>query len=261
MLELRHLRVLDLSKNNFSAKIPNFISLAMLLMQSSSSLFIQLKSSTSLQTLDISYNDMSNSTISGSIPTIFWTNMTSSMMYLNLSMNGLHDIVPNLPFQFSYPSLIELKCFIRSNTVFLVRSKFRVSILDLSDNCLASMLPPWFELHKMKSVYMQSNNLSRLVPSPIGSPSCDLYLLSLCNNSFSGPLPQWLRKCTGLQILDISTNNISGFVPSWIGENMIKMVSITLQINNLKILCQLENLGFVSQQVVRGNPFLFEQFH
>ncbi|KAJ0238009.1 Phytosulfokine receptor 1 [Hirschfeldia incana] len=162
---LDQMKVLNLSRNFIKDSIP-----------------LSILNSPTLQTLDLSFNDLS-----GEIPQ---TLNLPSLQSLDLSSNNFIGSLPR--------SVGNLSSLLR---------------LDVSWNLLSGEIPDVFhELTQLKYLSAQSNRLTGGIPSSLAS-SRSLNLLNLRNNSLTGPL---LLNCTALvelNSLDLGTNRFNGRLP------------------------------------------------
>ncbi|KAM3327885.1 receptor-like protein 15 [Capsicum galapagoense] len=184
---------LYLDGNNFSGPIP------------------QKLSTTPLQTLDLSYNNLS-----GNIPA--WLGNISSLTSLALSKNHLKGHIP--------PDYCRLE---------------RLEVLDLSENNLVGVIPACFSaFRELKRVYLSKNklqgefnmfsnsylkvldlrynNFSGSIPKWLGSLGITTLLLK--GNHLQGTIPTELCRASELRIMDISHNNLSGPIPRCVGNIM-----------------------------------------
>ncbi|CAH1424786.1 unnamed protein product [Lactuca virosa] len=224
-----------------------------------------------IQTLkNLTFLDIVNNGISGTIPLGFWDMWPSQLTHLNLSSNNISGKVPDLSSNFGNNSRIDLSSnrFYGpitniSSTVALLnlsRNKFSGGIsficqfvdgflqfLDLSHNVLSGQLPDClWRLKELKILNLEDNNLSGRLPTSFGS-LIKLESLDLYKNNFSGELPLSLKSCTSLNSLNLEANKFSGNVPVWIGENLSRLYVLTLRSNSFfgtipLQLCQLTNL-------------------
>ncbi|CAI9290222.1 unnamed protein product [Lactuca saligna] len=211
--------------------------------------------------------DISNTSISDTVPPEFWNIHLSS---LNLSSNNISGEVPDLSSSFFGAQMIDLS----SNSFIgpiphlpsglqllnLSRNKFSGGIsflcqmvdgllkfLDLSHNTLTGQLPDclWHFQH-LTVLNLGHNSLSGRLPPSIGS-LIELEALYLYKNNFFGELPLSLKNCTSLTSLNLGANKFSGNVPVWFGENLSELYVLILRSNNFfgtipSELCQLANL-------------------
>ncbi|KAL4591394.1 hypothetical protein LXL04_004356 [Taraxacum kok-saghyz] len=199
--------------------------------------------------------DISDNRISESIPLEFWDMWPSQLKYLNLSLNNITGLVPDLSSNFDAFSVIDLS----SNNFYgsvpnvsstlqslnLSRNKFSGGIsflcqivdgllefLDLSHNFLSGQLPDCLWHFKgLKVLNLGHNNLFGRLPNSIGS-LISLEAMYLYNNTFSEGLPLTLKNCTSLKSLNLGANQFSGKVPIWIGENLSQLYALILGSNN-----------------------------
>ncbi|PHT27632.1 hypothetical protein CQW23_32762 [Capsicum baccatum] len=190
---INNFQYLYLDGNNFSGPIPQKLSTA------------------PLQTLDLSYNNLS-----GNIPA--WLGNISSLTSLALSKNHLKGHIP--------PDYCRLE---------------GLEVLDLSENSLVGVIPACFSaIRELKRVYLSINKLQGEFNMFSNS---DLKVLDLRYNNFSGSIPKWLGslgittlllkgnhlqgsiptelcRASELRIMDLSHNNLSGPIPHCVGNIM-----------------------------------------
>ncbi|KAJ9540410.1 hypothetical protein OSB04_026916 [Centaurea solstitialis] len=223
--------------------------------------------------------DISNASISDSIPTWFW-NLPSGLKFLDLSSNELKGMLPNMTSNFvGYPgmdlSYNQLEGRIQllpsklssinlsgnkfsGNLSFLCQIDEELTFLDLSNNLLSGRLPDcWLRFQKGMVVLNLSNNtLSGEIPSSLGFLS-QLEALYLRSNAFVGELPISFSNCTKLKFADFGENNLSGIIPPWIGERLSNLSFLVLRSNSFygrlpSQLCWLNNLQVLH---LSGNGF------
>jgi hypothetical protein len=135
----------------------------------------------------MSYLELSNSAIEGSIPCQLFFN--TSIRFLFLRSNKIDGFF--------------LDCFANRTSSLVV--------LDISDNCIKGCLPEYVGhvLPHLRQVNMSSNALEGKIPQSFGNLT--LEILDLSYNMFSGTLPQSLtRDGTYLGYLDLSNNKLQG---------------------------------------------------
>lgn len=227
LMNLTRLTSLILESNKFQGPIPSSISrlknlLNLDLSFNNLSGTIELDSLhvlKNLTALSLSFNKLSllgkiNS--SGSFPNLTALSLAScnlsefpqylqnleKLIYLDLSFNNIHGLVPQW---------------------FLETSKETLLGLDLSHNFLTGfdqspLVLPWSSLLTLK---IDSNRIQGLLPVPPFSTVS--YIIS--NNSLTGEIPPLICNQTLLQVLDLSKNNLSGQIPECLG-NMSNSLSI-----------------------------------
>ncbi|KAD2804385.1 hypothetical protein E3N88_37762 [Mikania micrantha] len=243
---LKHLRYLDLSMNNFYGKIPEFLALNFscrwippfqLQIFSASSCNIGpyfpnwLHTQTHLQKLDLS-----NSSIRGTIPEWF-ENIISHILYLDLSNNEIGGKMP----LFHFDSNVEefyLRTSLKMNSNkfegSLAAFPSNVELLDLSDNLLSGDLPQTDGTMNLSFdvVNLSKNRFSGNIPIDLCKvPS--IIVLDLSQNKLSGRLPDCLGNLSVLHAMDLSNNTITGHVPSSLGS-LTQLMTLHLHNNRFE---------------------------
>ncbi|KAK1273907.1 putative LRR receptor-like serine/threonine-protein kinase [Acorus gramineus] len=209
---------IDLSNSSISGRIyPNFSSL------------------TALTRLNLSQN-----TIGGSIPP--GLNSCANLKYLNLSHNiiegGLNlsgleqlevldvtlnrfsgDIRPNFPLMCA--NLVSLNLSMNKFTGDIsdcFEGCPKLKNLDLSSNDFNSTIWPGFM--RLNEFSVSENSLTGLITSTMftSSAACELKMLDLSGNAFSGGFPDEVQNCSELEFLNLGGNNFSGRIPRGIGK-------------------------------------------
>ncbi|XP_061365766.1 receptor-like protein EIX1 [Gastrolobium bilobum] len=219
---------------------------------------------------NFSYIDISNASISDTVPDWFW-DLSPSIEYMNLSFNQLrrcgHDFsskfklhtldlsynnfscpLPHFP-----PNMITLDLAANSfyGTISHVCEMLGVnnslSFLDLSSNDLSGVIPNCWQYGKhMIILDLANNHLFGSIPDSLGNLT-SLHTLSIYSNNLSGRIPDTLENCEVLIVLNLWSNRIWGAVPSWIGQKMQILRVLMLGRNSFEgniptTLCQLESL-------------------
>ncbi|KAF8667147.1 hypothetical protein HU200_053335 [Digitaria exilis] len=221
---------------------------------------------------NISYLDLSDTSIIGRIPYWFW-NTFSKATYLDLSHN---QITGELPLNLDFMSVTELLLQSNHLTGSIPQLPGSIEILDISENSLNGQLPSNFGAPNLQFVVLFSNCITGHIPESIcrwpqlraldlsnnlltmGLPDCDrkelkkwnpfgnnssgvnfessyileIHTLLLNNNNLSGGFPLFLKQCKNLMFLDLSLNEFSGNLPAWISEAMPSLVMLQLRSNN-----------------------------
>ncbi|CAN6453650.1 unnamed protein product [Victoria cruziana] len=193
--ELRALKRIDLSFNNFLGAIPSVFGLL-----------------TELEFLDLSMNKFS-----GSIPPTLGG--LRSLRSLNLSTNSLTGGIP--------PELSSLRQLENLN---LNQNKLKGQIpeelvvlkslqeLQLSGNDLTGSIPSWLgDFPNLKLFTAYENSLEGRVPKNLGSAS-NLQVLNLHSNSLDGPIPESIFASGKLEVLVLSMNKFNGSLPTAVGK-------------------------------------------
>ncbi|KAJ3696200.1 hypothetical protein LUZ60_001577 [Juncus effusus] len=205
---LANLSYLNLSHNSFFGQLPHEL----------------LSLSTSLTTLDISFNslsgpipssrspliqvlNLSGNFFNGSIPVISSTSLVS----LNVSNNSLTGPIP--------ASLCTLSPFVTSLDISY--NKINGKISEEIGNCSI-----------LKIFWAGYNKLTGSLPDELFKLT-SLEHLSLSYNQIEGSLNEYpISQLINLVTLDLSTNNLTGFIPGSIGQ-LTKLQYLLLSTNNL----------------------------
>jgi len=202
------------------------------------------------------YLAMSNTGISGSIPTWFWATF-SQVSFLDLSYNHIHgelgttltnaisiividlsanNLSGNLPFLSNDVASLDLSnnSFSNSMDYFLCKNQdkqMQLQFLYLASNNLSGEIPDcWGIWPYLVDVSLQSNNFVGNLPPSMGS-MVHLNSLNIRNNSLLGPFPTILKKTKKLILLDLGENKFSGTIPAWVGEHLFYMKVLILRSN------------------------------
>ncbi|XP_062153162.1 receptor-like protein EIX2 [Alnus glutinosa] len=201
---------------------------------------------------DLQVLNLSNTSISGVIPSWFWS-LCSQFLVLDLSHNQIRGSIPSLSCGGSI--------FLGSNNFFgplphisssiqgldLSNNSFRGSLspfvceqndimrdlqfLDLSKNLLSGEVPDcWMNYSQLIVLNLGSNNLTGNIPSSLGSLSM-LEFLTLNKNNLSGHLPLSLQNCKFLKIVDLRENHLSGSLSIWSGNSSAYLRVLVLRSN------------------------------
>ncbi|CAH8347656.1 unnamed protein product [Eruca vesicaria subsp. sativa] len=217
---LKHLEVLDLSRNPLSSPIPNWLydltNLRKLYLQEdnleglSPSGFKKLKL---LNTLDLSNNGFS-----GELPVVFGD--LSQLKYLDLSFNSFQGQVHKFLDALSNNkgnSLVSLHLYSNNLNGTLPESLGalrNLQILDLSENSFTGSIPSLVgNMASLKELYLSRNSMKGKIPQSVGKLQ-RLETLHLSFNMFSGAIPQSLGAISTLETLALSYNNLEGRIPT-----------------------------------------------
>ncbi|XP_061354275.1 receptor-like protein EIX2 [Gastrolobium bilobum] len=210
--------------------------------------------------------DMSNTGISGSIPTWFWE-IVSYAADLNLSHNHIHgelaNILKNLPSieivdlssnhlhgKLPHPSVdvswldLSSNSFSGSMTDFLCRKQdhpMTLQFLNLAANNLSGEVPDcWILWPNLVEVILQSNHFVGNLPQSMGSLT-ELESLNIRNNTLSGIFPPILKNTNKLISLDLGENRLTGIIPKWVGKRLLNLKILRLRSNRF--------LGHIPNQI------------
>ncbi|KAJ9693310.1 hypothetical protein PVL29_012176 [Vitis rotundifolia] len=170
---------------------------------------------------EVSWLDLSNASISGSIPKWFW-NISFNLQYLSLLDNQITGTIPDS---------------IGHNTP--------LRVIDFSRNNLTGSIPSTINnCSSLIVLDLGNNNLSGKIPKSLGQLQW-LESLHLNDNKLSGELPSSFQNLSRLELLDLSYNQLSSKLPSWIGTAFINLVILNLRSNVFfgRLPSQLSNLS------------------
>ena len=196
--KLGNLTTLSLSYNNLSINssvgnptLPLLLNLTTLKLAS-----CKLRTLPDLSTQSrLTYLDLSDNQIRGSIPNWIWKIGNGSLMHLNLSHNLLEDLQETFSNFTPY-----------------------LSILDLHSNQLHGQIPTPPQFSKYVDYY-SNNSFNSSIPDDIGTYMSFTIFFSLPKNNITGSIPRSICNATYLQVLDFSDNAFSGEIPSCLIQN------------------------------------------
>ncbi|KAD6119007.1 hypothetical protein E3N88_10278 [Mikania micrantha] len=208
--------------------------------------------------------DISNAGINDTVPGWFWNSLNTRVRYLNLSLNQIHGVVPDLIY--GKQPLIDLSSnnlsgslpLFPQDTIALIvnNNMFSGSVsslcnlttlnrIDLSNNKLSGNIPNcWNRFDRLLILNLENNLFIGSIPDSIGSLQF-VSMMSMRDNDLTGEIPLSLGNCTGLQLLDLGENRLSGKIPEWIGESLSTLRVLSLPSNRFygtipTSLCMLE---------------------
>ena len=212
IIQLEHLKYLDLSNNRLIGSIP-----------------FQLGNLSQLQHLDLSSNKLN-----GGIP--FQLGNLSQLQYLDL---GYNELIGAIPLQLQNISLLqELYLYKNKLTGEIpagIGSLTRLEYLYLSSNSFEGVLSEshFTNFSKLLGLALSSNLLTVKVVSTDWVPPFQLEHLFLASCNLNSTFPNWVLNQNHLLNLDISNNNITGKVPN-LELEFTKSPEINLSSNQLE---------------------------
>ncbi|XP_030939626.1 probable LRR receptor-like serine/threonine-protein kinase At1g74360 [Quercus lobata] len=187
---------------------------------------------------ELSFLDLSKNTLSGVIPEDL--NRCQNLVHLNLSHNildghlnltGLNklerlDISVNRicgEVQLSLPTICDKLVVLNisaNNFMGVIHGSFdtcqNLQFLDLSSNKLSGEL--WIGFERLLEFFASENNFNRPILSSMFGTNCNLQVLELCENGFTGQVPGNISNCRNLVILNLLSNNFTGKIPAEMGS-------------------------------------------
>ncbi|KAL8038943.1 hypothetical protein ABFX02_10G003200 [Erythranthe guttata] len=196
LIRLQSLKVLQLSRNNFSGTINPILT--------------QIPN---LETIDLSQNSLS-----GSIPEEIFQ-QCGSLKEISLAKNNLTGLIPQSLTSCTNLKRLNFSSNLLSGQLFSgLWSLSSLRLLDLSDNLFEGEIPIGIDsLSVLKAVSFSKNKFVGWLPENIGNCLL-LKSVDFGGNYFSGGLPISMRKLGFCRYLDVSGNLLAGDFPDWIGD-------------------------------------------
>ncbi|KAF6176152.1 hypothetical protein GIB67_023443 [Kingdonia uniflora] len=221
LLELKHLKSLDLSCNDFNGtSIPDFLgSLKSLQYLNLSLAGFGGKLPHQLGNLsNIHYLDMSGLYMVEGVDNLEWLSHLSHLEHLDMSNMYFSKASNWLQVINTLPSLLELHlswCELDYFPSLLYHNFTALEVLDLSGNNFNSPLPDWFSsLNNLLSLSLSRNSFQGSIPRVLKNLT-KLTDLDLSWNNFKSPLPDWFSSLNNLLSLDLGYNSFHGPIPDW----------------------------------------------
>lgn len=248
----RHLEILDLSNNNLSGSIPNWIF---------------------TDEATLTYLNIARNSLIGSLGSM-WQHK-SVLRVINISMNCFSGQLPS-NISLLFPSLVVLDAshnFINGSIPPSLCDITRMGIIDLSSNklsgevpsCLFTNYPPQIlklsnnnlggvifggasNLSTARAIYLDSNNFDGTLSSNLSGNLnvidlhdnklsgelnasfwhlSSLQVLNVASNRLTGDIDPSICKLTNIQLLDMSDNNFSGSTPNCIGTLPLTFLNLS----------------------------------
>jgi Leucine-rich repeat (LRR) protein len=181
----------------------------------------------------ISYIDLSNNQLDGSIPDSLGT--AGQLSFLNLTNNKFAGELPATIGSIDY-----------------------IQTLYLSRNQLSGNIPVGiWRLKHLGGLFLSDNQLTGTIPDAVGKLS-ELRQLILNNNQLSGSIPDSLTNLTLLSRLNISNNRLTGKIPDSVGR-MRNLGEFSLNNNKLSgwVPTSLNNILYLHDLHLQENKFNF----
>ncbi|KAL0310082.1 UNVERIFIED_CONTAM: Leucine-rich repeat receptor-like protein kinase PXC2 [Sesamum radiatum] len=235
LIRLQFLRVLQLSRNNFSGSLNPILA--------------QIPT---LQVIDFTENSLS-----GFIPEELFQ-QCGSLNSISLAKNNLTGSIP--PSLSSCSNLERLNFSSNRLSGQLPSGLWSLSslrLLDLSDNLLEGEIPGGIEsLYNLRAINLRRNNFVGWLPENIGNCLL-LKTVDFGENYFTGSLPLSMRKLSVCRYLDVGRNLLTGEFPDWIGE-MRSLEFLDLSGNNFsgRVASTVGNLQSLKEVNLSSNRFV-----
>ncbi|KAL9150745.1 hypothetical protein ABFS82_11G008700 [Erythranthe guttata] len=208
--QLKSLKFLDLSFNNFNGIIPPAFG-----------------SLIELEFLDLSFNNFG-----GSIPVEL--SKLENLRALNLSNNFLMGVIPDELDQ-GFKNLQDLQLFtnrLNGSIPLWVGNLTNLRVFTAYENDLTGFIPDKLgSLTELKLLNLHSNQLEGSIPESIFAME-KLESLVLTQNRLTGYIPRSIGKCKSLSSIRIGNNNLIGGIPKEIG-NISSLTYFEANNNNL----------------------------
>ncbi|KAH9715620.1 LRRNT 2 domain-containing protein [Citrus sinensis] len=246
------LSVLDISNNQISGEIPNWIwevgSGNLRYLNLSHNLIVSLQEPYSIS--GIRLLDLHSNQLRGNIP-----HMSPSPSYVDYSNNNFTSIPADIGNFMS-----ETEYFFAANNSLVgvipesVCKATYFQVLDLSNNNLSGTIPTCLitkSSNTLGVLNLGRNNLNGTLSDTIFPGNCRLQILDLSRNQLQGVVPKSLANCNMLQVLDLRNNHISDNFPCWL-RNASRLQVLVLRSNNFSrhISCPRHNVSWPLLQIV-----------
>ncbi|KAF5445614.1 hypothetical protein F2P56_034656 [Juglans regia] len=231
---LPKLRVLRLSRNNFSGNFPVSIVNCSFLEELNMSRLYQsgtlpdFSSMKSLRILDLSYNHFV-----GNFPMSI-INLTN-LEVLNFNENhafNIWELPENISRLTKLKSMILTTCMVQGTIPTTIGDMTSLVDLELSGNYLVGRIPAEIGLlRNLKQLELYYNQLVGNIPEELGNLT-ELIDLDMSVNRLTGNIPESICRLPKLQVLQLYNNSLTGEIPSAI-ENSTTLTILSLYDNFL----------------------------
>lgn len=200
---LKYLSALDLSSNEISGDVPNWVletwsgSLNSLNLSHNMLTGMQISSDVIPCTIPLEVLDLSFNRISGQIPMPY-----SSASILEYSNNRFSSLLPNWTLYLNHTRYLSLSKNNINGHIPISICNSVLNVLDLSHNNFSGLIPSCIiENGSFVVLNLRDNHFKGTLPSNI-TTGCALQTIDLHGNKIEGRLPRALCNCTDLEVLD-----------------------------------------------------------
>uniref|UniRef100_A0ACD5Z1W1 Uncharacterized protein n=1 Tax=Avena sativa TaxID=4498 RepID=A0ACD5Z1W1_AVESA len=248
IVNLRNLVTLDLGRNQFSGKIPDYIGQFKRLEEfhlnnnnMSGELPSALSNCTNLLTIDLKNNklggqltnvnfsnlpnlktlDLWANKFTGTVPESIYS--CSNLTALRLASNNLHGQLSSSIGNLKYLSFLSLGKNNFTNitsTLHILKSSKNLTTLLIGHNFEGELIPDDDQIDGFENLQfldIEYCQLSGKIPLWI-SRLPNLSMLLLNSNQLTGPIPDWINSLSHLFYMDVSDNKLTGEIPSTLME-------------------------------------------
>ncbi|KAF8765900.1 hypothetical protein HU200_008049 [Digitaria exilis] len=222
LMYLDHVTSLDLSSNNISGVIPQWIwerwssSLTSINLSNNMFMGMELTSYVIPFSNRLDHFDVSSNRLRGQIPM-----PRSSAWYLDYSNNSFSSVLPNFTLYLNETYGLRMS----SNNIsgYLPHSicdASELTTLNLEFNNFRGLMPACLiEQGYLYVLNLRENHFQGALPSNISS-ECNFQIIDLHGNNIEGHLLRALYNCSNLELLDLGMNRITDTFPSWLGGHL-----------------------------------------
>ncbi|KAL5740351.1 hypothetical protein ACOSQ2_029531 [Xanthoceras sorbifolium] len=205
---------LDLSQNQISGKVPNWIwnvsNGALTHLNLSGNLLMGLQEPYSIP--DLGVLDLHQNQLQGMIP-----QPPATAVYVDYSGNNFSSIPPDIGNFLKYTMFFSLSNNIIEGVIpESICNATNLQVLDLSSNNLSGI--PKCSIERMGTLVvlkLRRNNLNGTISGTFPE-NCGLQTLDLNGNQLEGVVPTSLANCRMLEVLDLGNNRFNDTFPCWL---------------------------------------------
>ncbi|KAF8712823.1 hypothetical protein HU200_028596 [Digitaria exilis] len=214
---LKYLSALDLSSNEISGDVPNWVletwrgSLNSLNLSHNMLTGMQISSDVIPCTIPLEVLDLSFNRISGQVPM-----PNSSASILEYSNNNFSSLLPNWTLYLNHTRYLSLSKNNINGHIPISICNSMLNVFDISHNSFSGLIPSCIIENGLFVVLnLRDNHFKGTLPSNI-TTGCALQTIDLHGNKIEGRLPRALCNCTDLEVLDFGGNRIADIFPYWL---------------------------------------------